>query len=309
MLAVSPAAAQTSRIYRAGWLCYGDSPTGPIDRELIVALAERNFVVERNLQVDFAFAKGDPGQLVPLAKELAARSPDILLGIGGDVLGALRGASDKIPIVGGISDDPIRSGLARSFARPGLNFTGMTFMTDEMAAKRVELIREIVPAMRRLAVLWNPQHLDDEMRFAQQAAASLGLELSSHPAPDHAGVDVALRDVLAARPDGLLVIPSRLMSLAARLIADRARERRLPVVAAWREFVVAGSLASYGPKRALETRRIAALVERVLAGANPVELPIERPTAFELVVNLKTARAIDLRVPAQILDRADETIE
>jgi putative ABC transport system substrate-binding protein len=302
-------AADASKRYRVGWLVYGGSRLSPIDQTLIDAMALRGLVDGQSIAVTFRYAEGRPERLVSLAAELAHTKPDLLIGIGGDIIKALHEASGGIPVVGGVSDDPVRAGLAASLARPGGNFTGATFITDEMAAKRLELLKEAVPGIRRVGVVWNPQHLDDEMAYARRAAAAMGLELTSHEAQDAEGIDAALREAAASGSDGLFVIPSRLTSLAARKIAGFAIDRGLPAVTAWRELAEFGFLVTYGPNRKDQARQLAGYVERVLRGAKPAELPIERPAKFELVVNLRAAKALGLTIPQSILLRADEVIE
>jgi putative ABC transport system substrate-binding protein len=244
-----------------------------------------------------------------LAAELAAQRPDILIAVGGDVVKALRDATATIPIIGAVSDNPVRAGFTSTLAHPDKNFTGVSFITDEMAAKRVELLKEVAPQTRRVAVIWNPQHMDDEMSFAKRAADSLGVTLSQHAIRTVADIEPALADAGANGADSLFVIPSRLTAIASGRIADYALQRRLPVIAAWREFVDTGCLMSYGPSRIDESAKVAVYVERILAGAKPSALPIELPTKFELVVNLKTAKALGITIPQQILLRADAVIE
>jgi putative ABC transport system substrate-binding protein len=281
-----------------------------IDRTLLTALAERGLVDGHKIEIVFRYASGMPARLRELAGELVAERPSLLIGIGGDVVSALLSASEgRIPVIGGVSDDPVRAEYAISLARPGKNFTGVTFITDELAAKRLELLHEAAPGVRRVAVLWNPQHLDDEITFARKAAETLGISLSSHPIGSIEDVDGALHRSRADGADGIFVIPSRLTSLAAARIGKHGLDHRLPIVTAWREFVEAGCLLSYGPSRSVQMRRVADYVEKIRAGAKPGELPIERPTKFELVINLQAAKAIGVAIPPTMLARADEVIE
>jgi putative ABC transport system substrate-binding protein len=305
-LATPALAAEPNQRARIGWLVFGPPPLGPIDAMLVETMAQRGLAHGDRIEIAFRFANGIPARLAPLAAELAELKPDLLIASGGDVLRALRDAAPTIPIVGGVSDNPVRAGFTSSLAQPDKNFTGVTYITDEMAAKRLELLKEVAPQTRRVAVIWNPQHFDDEMSFASRAALSLGLSLSSHPINALSELDQALLDV---RADSLFVIPSRMTNIAIRRIADHALQHRLPVVTAWREYVDAGCLMSYGPSRINESRRLAVYVERILAGAKPAALPIELPTKFELVVNLRTAKAIGIAIPQPILLRADEVIE
>jgi putative tryptophan/tyrosine transport system substrate-binding protein len=173
----------------------------------------------------------------------------------------------------------------------------------------MELLNEVASTARRVAIVWNPQHLDDEMLFARRAAETLGISLTSHPLSKLAEADATLREAGASGAEALFVIPSRTTNIAADKIAQFGREYRLPVIAAWREFVDAGCLLSYGPSRKFEAKRIAGYVEKIIAGEKPEDLPIETPTKFELVINLKTAKALGLDLPPILLARADEVIE
>jgi putative ABC transport system substrate-binding protein len=295
---------------RIGWLVYGGATLGPIDQSLKDALAQTGLVDARTIEIVFRYANGKPDQLAGLASELVAQKPDLLLAVGGDVIKPLFEASKGgIPIVGGVSDSPMRAGIAQSLARPSTNFTGITFLTDEMAAKRMELLKEVAPDARRVAVIFNPQHFDDEVTFARRGAESLGIALTNHPINSAADLDAALLAVSAGGADSLFIISSRLTGVVAGRIAQYGQERRLPVIASWREFVDSGALLSYGPSRVFEAKRLAGYVQKVLNGAKPADLPIEQPVKFELVINLKTARALGLNVLRPLLDRADEVIE
>jgi putative ABC transport system substrate-binding protein len=295
---------------RIGWLVFGDARLGAIDQSLKDALAQAGLVDGRNIEIVFRYANGRPDRLAEMAAELVAQKPGLLLAVGGDVIKPLFAASKGgIPVVGGVSDSPMRAGIAASLARPGMNFTGVTFLTDEMAAKRIELLKEAAPDAKQVAVIFNPQHFDDEVTFARRGAEALGIGVTAHPINDVADLDAALRAVAASGADSLLVISSRLTGIVAAKIADYGRERRLPVIASWREFADSGALLSYGPSRILEAKRLVGYVQKVLNGEKPADLPIEQPVKFELVINLRTARAIGLAVPPSLLGRADEVIE
>jgi putative ABC transport system substrate-binding protein len=303
------ATAQTRR-FRIGWLVFGGTNLGPIDRSLQDALVQRGLVDGRDVEIIQRYANGVPARLAELAGELVAQKPDMLMAVGGDLIKVLFNASQgAIPIVGGVSDNPMRAGIATSLARPGKNFTGLTFLTDEMAAKRMEILKEVAPNTKRVAAIFNPQHLDDELTFARRGADALGIALTSHPIGSPADLDAALSAASASGADSLFVIASRLTNFVADKIAQYGQERRLPVIASWREFTASGALLSYGPNRIFEAKRLAGYVEKVLKGAKPADLPIEQPVKFELVVNLKAAKAIGLTIPETFLLRADEVIE
>jgi ABC-type uncharacterized transport system substrate-binding protein len=311
LVASWPLAARAQKsLPRIGWLVYGGATLGPIDRSLKDALAQAGLVDGRNIEIVFRYANGKSDQLPGLAAELVAERPNLLLAVGGDVIKPLFEASKgAIPIVGGVSDSPMRAEIAASLAQPSKNFTGVTFLTDEMAAKRMELLKEVAPDTRRVAVIFNPQHFDDEVTFARRGAESLGIALTTHPIGNVGDLDAALNAATAGGADSLFIISSRLTGLVAGRIAQYGRERRLPVIASWREFVDSGALLSYGPSRVFEAKRLAGYVQKVLNGAKPADLPIEQPVKFELVINLKTAKALGLNVLRPLLDRADEVIE
>ena len=295
---------------RIGWLVFGDAKLGPIDQSLKDALAQAGLFDGRNIEIVFRYANGRSDRLAELSAELIAQKPTLLLGVGSPVVMPLFEASKGgVPIVGGISESPMRAGIAVSLARPGKNFTGVTFLTDEMAAKRIELLKEVAPNAKRVAVIFNPQHFDDEVTFARRGAEALGIKLTTHPINDVTDLDAALHAVSASGADSLLVISSRLTGIVAANIAQYGQEHRLPVIASWREFVASGALLSYGPSRIFEAKRLAGYVQKVLNGEKPADLPIEQPVKFELVINLKTAKALGLTVPPSLLGRADEVIE
>jgi putative ABC transport system substrate-binding protein len=310
-VAAWPRAARAQKsLPRIGWLVFGDAKLGPIDQSLKDALAQAGLIDGRNVEIVFRYANGMPERLAELAAELVAQKPNLLLAVGGDVIKPLFEASKGgVPIVGGVSDSPMRAGIAASLARPGKNFTGITFLTDEMAGKRIELLKEVAPNARRVAVIFNPLHFDDEVTFARRGAESLGIELTTQPINNVGDLDAALHGVSASGADSLLVISSRLTGIVAGKIARHGQERRLPVIASWREFADSGALLSYGPSRIFEAKRLAGYVQKVLNGEKPADLPIEQPVKFELVINLKTAKAVGLTIPPSLLGRADEVIE
>ena len=308
--AAAPFSASAQNVSRIGWLVFGDASLGPTDQSLKDALAQNGLVDGRTINILYRFANGDLKRVPALAEELAAQKPNVMIAIGGDLTRALFDASKgNIAVVGGVSDDPVRMGLASSLARPGRNFTGVTFLTNEMAAKRIELLKEIAPDTKRVTVIFNPQHLDDELTFARKAAESLSIEITSHPINSAGELDAALRSAKDSGANSLFVIASRLTRLVAGRIAQYGIEQRLPVITAWREFVTNGALLSYGPSLVFEARRVAGYVEKVVKGAKPADLPIEQPVKFELVVNLKTARSIGLALDRSFLLRADDLIE
>src|SRR3979411_718149 len=238
-VAVWPFAARAQKsLPRIGWLVFGDAKLGPIDQSLKDALAQAGLLEGRNIEIVFRYANGMSDRLGELAVDLVAQKPNLLLAVGGDVIKPLFEASKgSIPIVGGVSDSPMRAGIAVSLARPSKNFTGITFLTDEMAAKRIELLKEVAPNAKRVAVIFNPQHFDDEVTFARSGAESLGIQLTTHPINAVADLDAALHAVTASGADSLLIIASRLTGFVAAKIAEYGQERRKPLNAPWRGLV------------------------------------------------------------------------
>ena len=245
-----------------------------------------------------------------LAAEIVAQNSDLLIAIGGDLVCALSDASQgRIPIVGGVSDNPIRTGSDDELRPPQQAFTGVAYLTDDLAGKRMELLKDLVPEAKNVAVVWDPQHVDDEFNSAAcggKARPYCGVVSSQR----HEGCRLRTSAQIAEdNADSLFIIPSRFTVNAVGTIAPFARDRRLPVITAWREMVSGGCTLSYGPSRTREARRLAEMVAKIIAGAKLGDIPIEQPTRFELVINLKAAKAIGLAVAELLLLRADEVIE
>jgi putative ABC transport system substrate-binding protein len=245
-----------------------------------------------------------------LALEAAALKPTLYV-TQGTALHIARKLPGTTPVVFGNSGDPVEAGVAQSLARPGGRFTGITFLSYALVGKRVELLHEIAPKAKRLAVLSNTQHPGDAKELAETraAAVSLGLELSHFPATNPAEFDGALAAIAAARMETLVVHPDALMVQQRAAIGRFCVERRIPTISGWATIAESGGLLTYGPKLEESYRRLAYFADRILRGAKPAELPIEFPTNVELVVNLKTAQALGITVPQRVLVRADRVIE
>jgi ABC-type uncharacterized transport system substrate-binding protein/tetratricopeptide (TPR) repeat protein len=228
---------------------------------------------------------------------------------GGDVAPWAKRATSTIPIVATVSNDPVDAGLVASLARPGGNVTGLTFLLSDLAAKRVEILREIMPRLSAVGVLWNPDHRDLDFKESQAAGAKLGLRVVSLEARRPAEIDAALKTGLRERIDALIVVSSRLMVRERARILDFATGQRLPMATGWGDWVERGALLTYGPNIDEIVRRSARHVDRILRGARPADLPMEQPTRFELVVNLKVAQALGLTAPPSLLARADRVIQ
>jgi putative tryptophan/tyrosine transport system substrate-binding protein len=265
----------------------------------------------RNVRFDYRFARGSADQFQPLAKELVALQPDVILAQSTPVAAVLQRETRVIPIVFINVSDPIGSGFIASVARPGGNLTGLQMYEEGIAGKWFVLLKEIAPRLTRAAFIANPKTTayDYFVRSAKVVASSLAIELS--PSPVETAADIERVVVSFARlPDGCLILPPDTTSILHRhLIVTLAAEHRLPAAYFERPFVIGGGLISHGPDIVDQYRRAAGYVDRILKGEKPGDLPVQAPTKYELVINLKTASALGLEVPPTLLARADEVIE
>jgi len=301
---------QQTKVPRVGLLVYGNPPPAPFPEGTVVqGLRELGWSDGQNMTLVVRYAEGRPERLPDLARELVRSKVDLIVAVGTDVTKVVKNVAGAIPIVASMSEDPVEIGLVASLSRPGGNVTGVTFISSELAAKRLELLKEIIPGVSRVAVLWDPTHVDLEFRELEAGARALGVRLQSVEVRAAAELDGAFRSVTGGRADAMIVVPSRLLNLNAKRIVAFAVERRLPAVSMWGFFAEAGGLMSYGPNIDAMIRRTATHADKILKGARPGDLPIERPTRFELVVNLKTANALGLKIPQSILVRADRVIQ
>jgi putative ABC transport system substrate-binding protein len=244
-----------------------------------------------------------------LARELVATKPDLIYVLGGDVAPFVRGATSTIPIVMAVSNDPVQSNLVASLARPGGNITGVTFVSSELAAKRLQLLHQLAPQLASIAVMWNPDHVDPEYRETQAAGKALGIQVHSLEARSRADFESAYQKALSVGAEALVPVSSRLMTLDRAGIIAFADRHRLLLATGWGSWVREGALLSYGPDLDEITRRSAVHVDKILRGSSPADLPVEQPTRFQLTINAKTAKALGLKIPDQVLAIADEVIE
>jgi putative ABC transport system substrate-binding protein len=244
-----------------------------------------------------------------LAGELVAAKPDLIFALGGDVAPSARVATNTIPIVVVVSNDPVQAGLVASIAHPGGNITGVTFVSSDLAAKRLQLLHEIAPNLTRVAVIWNPDHVDPEYRETQTAAKALGIQIQSLEVRSAEDFDPAFQTATNAQIQGLIPISSRLMLINRPRIIEFSTQRQLLLASGFGPWAREGALLSYGPDTDTSTRRAAAYADKILRGARPGELPIEQPTKFQLVINGRTAKALGLSIPPTLLATADQIIE
>jgi putative ABC transport system substrate-binding protein len=265
----------------------------------------------RNIRIDFRFGGGSPGRFEALAKEMIAEQPDVIVGHTTPVASALHRATRTIPVVFVNVSDPIGAGFIANLAWPGGNFTGVLHYEAGIPGKWLALLKEIAPGIARAALLANPKTTayDYFVRSAQAAVPSLAMELLPSPAVEAADVERVIESVAHVPNGGLLVLPDATMFSHRDLIIAQAARHRVPTVYTARFFVAAGGLMSYGTDQVEMFGQTASYVDRILRGANPADLPVQAPTRYETVVNLKAAKALGIDVPPSLLVRADEVIE
>jgi putative ABC transport system substrate-binding protein len=261
----------------------------------------------RNVRFLFVWAEGRNERAPALAEELVAQNVDLIITFGDPAIRAAQRATQAIPIVG-MTDDMVGSGLVASLARPGGNTTGVSILAPELNVKRLELLHEFVPQARRIAVLADPSTISNRAQLAS-AARDLGVELLTFEIQNPAEIGGPLDAIAVARVDAVNVLASPQLNAARHVIIERTRIARLPAIYQFPETAEEGGLLSYGPRVLLCYRHVVNLVDKVLRGTKPADLPIEQPSKFELAVNLKTAIAIGMTIPPTLLLRADEVIE
>ncbi len=301
------ASAQQPRIPTIGVLVVGSADPVPYLKMLRQGLGELGYFDGRNIRIEFRSAEGVLSRLPELAAELVRQKVDIIVAGQTPAVQAAKQATREIPIVMATAGDPVGTGLVASLARPGGNVTGSSSTAAELAQKNLELLRELLPSLRRVALLLNaPDPFSKPFREQSQAAAgSLGLELLPFPLDGPEQLSAAFASMAGDRIDAVIVQ----QSLGAKQPAELALTHRLPSVSGSRVFVDAGGLMSYAATPAVQLRNTAVFIDKILKGAKPADLPVEEPTRFELVINLKTAKALGLTVPPSLLARADEVIE
>jgi len=270
------------------------------------------YVEGQTITFDVRFGEGRLEALPRLARELVQRSVDVLVVITEPALRAARDATGTIPIVAiNWETDPLAAGYARSFARPGGNITGLTLMAPELVGKQLEILREVVPKVSRVALLGNPANAGNapQVRHAQGAARALGVRLQTLDARGPSEIDSAFATMTSERAGAVIVLVDAMLIEHRTRIADLAATRRLPAVYGLTDHAEAGGLLAYGASVLDRFRRTATFVDKILKGAKPGDLPIEQPTKFELVINLKTAKALGLTISQSLLQRADQVIE
>jgi len=303
---------QAARIAQLGFLSLATGPTPTMD--LAPGLRALGWIEGQNIAIEYRWAANREDRLAALADELVRRKVDILVTASTPAALAAKRATDTIPIVVTFVADPVGSGLVVSLARPGGNVTGVTTLSSGLVAKRLELLKTVLSRASRIAVLWQPgvygEHtIQDMTAETQTAARALGLTLQFVELRRLDEVDSAFSAMKKARVDGLLVLPGPTLFEARGTIVAGAAKQHLPVMFPWSEAAADGGLMSYATNFPDMYRRAATYVDKILKGAKPRDLPIEQPTKFELIINLKTAKALGLTIPQSLLVRADHVIQ
>jgi len=277
-------------------------------------LRNLGYLEDRDVLIEFRSAEGNFARLAELATELVARQVDVIVASNTPAALAAKQATTLIPIVFVGAGDPITSGLVTTLARPGGNVTGLSVLSTELVGKWLELLGQTVPRVSRVAILWQPGAMDDRTERAmfagaEAAARSLGLTIQFVAARGPSDLERSFADMRREHADALAIRPAPMFLNERGRLVDLAATNRLPAVYAWREFAEAGGLLAYGPNLADLNERAAGYVEKILRGAKPSELPVEQPAKFDLVVNIKAARAIGITIPQAVLVRADSIIQ
>ena len=311
-LCVSPATAQqVGKTYRVGIFTSG---TVAKDRPYLVAfrraLSGLGYVEGKNLEIAYRNTGGDLRQLPALATDVVQAKPDVIVVSGNPTIAAAQHATTSVPIVMVSNADPVGSGFITSLARPGGNITGLTNMVVELAGKRLQLLEELVPRLRRVAVTYNPSNIGNvlQLREAEKVAAAIGIVASAIAIRSADEIDAAFKTIPRLHADAILVLADGVTDNNALRVVRLVAAQRLPAVYPFSEFTAAAGLMYYGRSTIADWSQAANYVDRILKGANPADLPVERPTTFELVVNPKAARDIGITIPQSILLRADQVI-
>jgi len=314
-LVFAPFAAEAQpagKVWRIGFL--GNS-TAALEANLVgpfrEGLRELGYVEGQSLVIEYRWAEGRYERFPALIAELLTQRVEVIVTAGVPASLSVKKATTSVPLVMVAVGDPVATGLVASLARPGGNITGLTSTADEIEGKRLELLREVIPKLSRVAVLWNPENpgLLPSLKEIGAVAQGLALKLQALEVRTAGDLDRAFNAIVRERPGALHVMGDRLFLHNRQRIIDFGTRERLPVIAVHPELVEAGGLLSYGPSYPGMHRRAAYFVDRILKGSKPADLPVERPSKFELVINLKTAKALGLTIPPSVLGRADHVIQ
>jgi putative ABC transport system substrate-binding protein len=307
---IAARAQQSPKVPRIGYV-RAETPPAVDIKAFRQGLREHGYVEGENIIVEYRWAEGNEEKLRSAIAELIRLNVDLIVSSAPAATRAAKEATTTIPIVMVTVADPVAFGFVASLARPGGNITGFAFLLPELSGKRLEVLKDCVPTLSRVAVLWNAAnpYKPHDLREVEAVSRGLGVTIHTFPVNGPADFDDAFKAAVEAHVDGVLTLEDPFTIAHRNRIVGLALQHRLPAVYAVRPFVDAGGLMSYGPDRADQNRRAASYVDTILKGAKPADLPVEQPTKFQLVINLKTAKALGLTIPPTLIARADEVID
>ena len=314
MVSFDTDAQQVQKLPTVGFLS-GGSPGSPLNEAFEAGLRDLGWVKGQNVVLEYRYAEGKPERLPDLAAELVRMNPALIVAPGPPAR-VVRDATSTIPVVFLLGADPVAFGLVESLERPGRNLTGTMEHNPELTAKRLQLLKEAVPSVTRVGLLWQPGTLTEAkfqevLKDAQAAASTLGVQLQTFEAREPGQIEQVFADMASAQMNGLMFIHSPMFAArrAARIDIDLVAKHQFAAIYEWGVYAEAGGLMAYGANLLDEYRRAAPYVDKILKGAKPADLPVEQPTKFELVINLKTAKALGVTIPQALLGRAAQGIE
>jgi putative ABC transport system substrate-binding protein len=313
-LVLSPVAAhaqQKRKVARIGYLMDRSGPPGVLDSGFFDGLREHGYVVGQNVEIEYRWTDGKTERLPALARELVDSKVDIIIVAGADSTKAAKAATTTIPIVMASSQDAVGDGLVASLAHPGANVTGRSVYAPELTSKRIEILKEMLPALAKVGVLWNKDNAGaaGQLREAETSGRALGVSIESLPVQIPEGLDEVMTRAAQLGAGAILIVSDSSTIGNRAKIGSSARNNRLPTIFANKAYLSGGGLMSYGPDIVESFRLSVVHVDKILKGANPASLPVEQPTRFEYVINMKTAKALEIAVPPALLARADSLIE
>jgi putative ABC transport system substrate-binding protein len=304
-------AQQHAKVFKIGWLVRAPGRSRVFE-SYKKALRALGYIEGKNIVLEYRFpVEGKLDRLPALAEELVRLKVDVIVAMGAPTALAAKNATKTIPIVFSSGADPVTIGLVDSLAHPGGNLTGFSAISSELAGKKLELLKDTVHKLSRVAVLWDPREVGstEEWKESLHPARALGLQLHSMEVSSADKFEIAFKEAIKARSAALAVTTASINTSNLKRIADLAIKHRLPAISRWGEFVASGGLMSYGPDETESYKRVAYLIDRVLKGAKPAELPVERPMGFEFILNLKTADALKLTIPPIVLMRVTKVVK
>jgi putative ABC transport system substrate-binding protein len=303
--------AQKPTVFRIGWVSNDRAVGSPFLDAVREGLRDFGYFEGRNAVIDARWGDGSVERIEQVAADLVRSKPQVIVTHGGPSTYPVRRAGATMPVVFVFSGDPVEGGLVDSLARPGRNFTGISLMSTELVGKRMELLKEVMPGLRRVAVFSNPEHPGEqsELRASEAAAKTLGLVVEYFQVRTRAELEDVLPFVLTSSSEAIVVFPDAFTMRYSEYISEFAIKNRIPAMSGWALFAERGNLMSYGPNLRDSYRRVAFYVDKILKGTKPADLPVELPASVELVINLKAAKALGITVPQSLVLRSDRVIE